>query len=41
MLLAKTLKIAIFPRENAYFQEVEDKNQRTKIQKCDEKLYVF
>ena len=23
-LLAKTLKIVIFPRENAYFQEIED-----------------
>ena len=34
MLLAKTLKIVIFPRENAYFQEIEDKNQRTKNQNC-------
>ena len=41
MLLAKTLKIVIFLRENAYFQEIEDKNQRTNIQKCDEKLHVF
>ena len=41
MLLAKTLKIVIFPRENAYFQEIEDKNQRTKSQNCNEKLHVF
>ena len=41
MLLAKTLKIVIFPRENAYFQEIEDKNQRTNSQKCNENLHVF
>ena len=41
IILAETLKIVIFPRENAYFQEIEDKNQRTNIQKCDEKLHVF
>ena len=41
MLLAKTLKIVIFPRENAYFQEIEDKNQRTKSQNRNEKLHVF
>ena len=41
MLLAKTLKIVILPRENAYFQEIEDKNQRTNNKKCNEKLHVF
>ena len=41
MLLAKTLKIVIFLRENAYFQEIEDKNPRTKSQNCNEKLHVF
>ena len=41
MLLAKTLKIVIFLRGNAYFQEIEDKNQRTKNQNCNEKLHVF
>ena len=41
MLLAKTLKIAIFPRENAYFQEVEDKNQRKSNQKRNEQLHIF
>ena len=41
MLLAKTLKIVIFPRENAYFQEIQDKTQRTNKQKCIEKLDVF
>ena len=41
MLLAKTLKIVIFPRENAYFQEIEDKNQRANSQKRNEKLHVF
>ena len=41
MLLAKTLKIVIFFRENAYFQEIEDKNQRAKSQNRNEKLHVF
>ena len=41
MLLAKTLKIVIFLRENAYFQEIEDKNLRKNIQKCDQKSHVF
>ena len=27
-ILAKTLKIVTLPRENAYFQEIEDENQR-------------
>ena len=41
MLLAKTLKIVILPRENAYFQEIEDAKQRKNIKTCDEKLHVF
>ena len=41
MLLAKTLKIVIFLRENAYFQEIEDKDQRKNNKKCAEKSHVF
>ena len=38
MLLAKTLKIVILPRENTYFQEIEDQKQRKQLQKCHENL---
>ena len=41
MLLAKTLKIVIFPRENAYFQEIEDQAKEKNRTKIDEKLHVL
>ena len=40
-LLAKTLKIVIFPRENAYFQEIEDWKKEKHRAKIDEKSHVF
>ena len=38
MVLAKTLKIVILRRENAYFQEIEDQKQRKQLQKCSQNL---
>ena len=41
MILAKTLKLVIFPRENAYFQEIEDRKKYKNRAKIDEKSHVF
>ena len=41
MLLAKTLKICIFLKENAYFQEIEDITNNQILQKIDEKTHIF
>ena len=41
MLLAKTLKICIFLRENAYFQEIEDITNNQILQKIGEKTHIF
>ena len=41
IILAKTLKLVIFPRENAYFQEIEHEKNNKNCTKIDEKLHVF
>ena len=41
IILAKTLKLVIFPRENAYFQEIEDRKKYKNQAKIDEKSHVF
>ena len=41
IILAKTLKIVIFPRENAYFQEIEHQKKEKHRAKIDEKSHVF
>ena len=39
--LAKTLKISLPSRRNAYFQEIEDKTNQKNQAKNDAKLHVF
>ena len=41
--LAKTLKIAIFPKENAYFQEIKrpKKKDRAKIEETSHVFWEF
>ena len=41
IILAETLKIVIFPRENAYFQEIEHQKKEKHRAKIDEKSHVF
>ena len=41
IILAETLKIVIFPRENAYFQEIEHQKTEKHRAKIDEKSHVF
>ena len=40
IILAETLKIVIFPRENAYFQEIEHQKKEKHRAKIDEKSHV-
>ena len=40
-ILAKTLKMLIFLRENQYFQEIEDRKNAKNPTKIHEKSYVF
>ena len=41
IILANTLKLVIFSRENAYFQEIEHHKKEKHRAKIDEKSHVF
>ena len=41
IILAETLKIVIFLRENAYFQEIEHQKKEKHRAEIDEKSHVF
>ena len=41
MILAKTLKLVIFLKENYDFQEIEHQKNEKNFEQIDEKLHVF